>query len=302
MNRGGPATQKKMVITDPTRKRGFRGGKEKQKAVADFLAYVILILVASGMILPFLWTVSTALKGAGQVFLYPPQWIPKPIYWRNFVTAWNRVPFGGFLLNSALISVTVVVLQLLTCSLSAYAFARMHFPGRDKLFLLYLATLMIPGQVVIIPNFILMKTLGWLNTYSAMILPAAFSAFGTFLLRQFFLTIPYELEEAAKIDGCSRFGLYWRIILPLAKPALASLAIFTFRSQWNAFLWPLIVVNDLAKMPIQVGLSFFRGMYYVEWEILLAGTLIALIPTVVVFVFGQKYFTQGIALSGLGGR
>jgi len=178
----------------------------------------------------------------------------------------------------------------------------MKFPGRDQLFLLYLGTLMIPGQVVIIPNFILMRYLGWLNTYTAMILPSAFSAFGTFLLRQFFLTVPYELEEAARIDGCSRFGLYWRIILPLAKPALASLAIFTFRSQWNAFLWPLIVVNDTSKMPVQVGLSFFRGMYSVEWEVMLAGTLIALIPTLVVFALGQRFFTQGIALSGFGGR
>ncbi|MGI6624446.1 MAG: carbohydrate ABC transporter permease [Limnochordia bacterium] len=274
----------------------------RRKRIADTLAYIALILVCSAMILPFIWSLSTALKGPGKVFLYPPQWIPDPIHWENFLTAWNRVPFGRFLLNTAFVSVAVVGLQLVTCSLSAYAFARMKFPGRDKLFLLYLGTLMIPGQVVIIPNFILMRYFGWLNTYSAMILPAAFSAFGTFLLRQFFLTIPYELEEAAVIDGCSRFGLYRRIILPLAKPAMASLAIFTFRSQWNAFLWPLIVVNDTAKMLIQVGLSFFRGMYYTEWELLLAGTLIALIPTLVVFAFGQRYFTQGIALSGLGGR
>ena len=183
-------------------------------------AYVILILVAGGMVLPFLWTVSTALKTSGNALVYPPQWIPNPATLRNFATAWHRVPFGRFLLNSFYTTVAVVILQLVTCSLSAYAFARMKFPGRDQLFLLYLGTLMIPGQVVIIPNFILMRYLGWLNTYTAMILPSAFSAFGTFLLRQFFLTVPYELEEAARIDGCSRFGLYWRIILPLAKPAL----------------------------------------------------------------------------------
>lgn len=273
-----------------------------RKRLGDLVVYVILIVICVGMILPFLWTLSTALKPPGKVFIYPPQWIPKPATWKNFATAWNRVPFGKFLINSSFVSLTVVFLQLLTCSLSAYAFARMEFPGRDQLFLLYLGTLMIPGQVVVIPNFILMRYLGWLNTYAAMTLPAAFSAFGTFLLRQFFLTIPYELEEAARIDGCSRFGLYWRIILPLSKPALASLAIFTFRSQWNAFLWPLIVINDTAKMPIQVGLSFFRGMYDVQWELMLAGTLIALIPTLVVFALGQRYFTQGIALSGLGGR
>ncbi len=267
-----------------------------------FLAYGVLIVVSAGMILPFLWTVSTALKTSGNALVYPPQWIPNPATLQNFATAWHRVPFGKFLLNSFYTTMAVVILQLLTCSLSAYAFARMRFPGRDQLFLLYLGTLMIPGQVVIIPNFILMRYLGWLNTYTAQILPAAFSAFGTFLLRQFFLTIPYELEEAARIDGCSRLGLYWRIILPLAKPALASLAIFTFRSQWNAFLWPLIVANDTSKMPIQVGLSFFRGMYSVEWEVMLAGTLIALVPTLVVFALGQRFFTQGIALSGFGGR
>lgn len=273
-----------------------------KKRLGNAVAYLILILICIGMLMPFLWTLSTALKPPGKVFVYPPQWIPKPPTWKNFSTAWQRVPFGKFLLNSSFVSLTVLLLQLLTCSLSAYAFARMEFPGRDYLFLLYLGTLMIPGQVVIIPNFIVMRYLGWLDTYSAMILPAAFSAFGTFLLRQFFLTIPYELEEAARIDGCSRFGLYWRIILPLSKPALASLAIFTFRSQWNSFLWPLIVVNDIHKMPIQVGLSFFRGMYDIQWELMLAGTLIALVPTLIIFALGQRYFTEGITLSGLGGR
>lgn len=291
-----------MTISKETKLHGTSHALLSLDGVKQFIVYLVLMAVAVAMLLPFAWTVSTALKPSGQVLEYPPQWIPNPPQWSNFVRAWNRVPFGRFLLNSAFVSVAIVCLQLITCSMAAYAFARMRFPARDKLFLMYLATLMIPGQVTIIPNFILMRQLRWLNTYQAMILPGGFSAFGTFLLRQFFLSIPSELEEAARIDGCSRIGTYGRIILPLAKPALASLAIFTFRAHWNAFLWPLVVANDIMKMPIQVGLAFFRGMYSVEWELMLAGTLIAVLPTLLVFALGQRYFTQGIALSGMGGR
>jgi len=295
------ATRTGSISTAPTvRRTAMR--KATRERLGKAATYLILSVLCVATVLPFLWTISSSLKGPGEVFDYPPRWIPHPAHWENFTTAWNRVPFGRFLLNSTFIACSVVFLRLLTSSLAAYAFARMRFPGRDAMFMLYLGTLMIPGQVTIIPRFILIRYLHWLDTYTAMILPGAFSAFGTFLLRQFFLTLPYELEDAARIDGCSRLGVYWHIILPLSRPALVALGIFTFEGEWNSFLWPLIVANNPLKMPVQVGLAFFRGMYSTEWEIMLAGTLIALIPTLIVFAAGQRYFTKGIALSGLGGR
>lgn len=187
-------------------------------------------------------------------------------------------------------------------SLAAYAFARMQFRGRDILFLLYLGTLMIPGQVTIVPLFILMKYLNWVDTYQALILPGSFTAFGTFLLRQFFLSIPFELEDAARIDGCSRFGMYWRIILPLSGPALATLAIFTFIQQWNNFLWPLIVTNSDSMKTLPLGIAMFQTQNGTQWHLMMAASAIAIVPTLILFIFAQKYFVKGITLSGMGGR
>jgi multiple sugar transport system permease protein len=266
------------------------------------LIYLMLILFSAAALAPLLWAVSSSLKTPEQIFLFPPRWIPNPIRWENYRMAWTMAPFGRFLLNTSFLTIVITLLQLATSCLAAYAFARLHFPGRDKLFLLYLGTMMIPGQVTIIPNFILMKFFGWVNSYKALIFPAVFNVFGTFLMRQYFLTLPYELEDAAKIDGCSRFQTFLRIILPLAKPAVAALTIFVFRNEWNSFLWPLIIINDTKRMPIQVGLAFFRGELHTEWEVLLAGANIALIPIILVFLACQKYFIKGVAVSGFGGR
>lgn len=266
------------------------------------LGYLALSLGVIVMIVPFLWMVSTAFKSPGAAFVYPPQWLPKTITLESFRQVWTKVPFGRYLFNSAFVAVCVTAAELLTSSLAAYAFARLRFPGRDALFFLYLATLMVPGQVTIIPNFIIMRYLQWINTYQGLIIPSAFTALGTFLLRQFFLSIPRELEEAARIDGASYFQVWWRIILPLARPALATLAVFSFMGSWNSFLWPFIMVSTPQLRTLTVALRSFQTEYGTEWTLLMAGSLISLIPMLIIFAFAQKYFVRGITTTGLGGR
>ena len=288
-------------ITAATR-RAEETGVPRPRPWVQALAYVLLTLGAVVMVVPFLWMLSTSLKQQTQVFVFPPQWLPRPPVWDNYAQVVRIMPFGRFLLNSAIVAVAITALQLLTSSLAAYSFARLRFPGRDTLFLAYLATLMIPGQVTLIPNFLIVKYLGWIDTYQALIIPQIFSAFGTFLLRQFFLGIPRELEEAARIDGSGSFGIYSRIILPLSGPALATLAVFTFTGQWNSFLWPLIVTNRVTMRTLTVGLQTLQGQYSVQWPLLMAGTVISLVPLLVAFLFAQRYFVQGIAVTGLAGR
>lgn len=266
------------------------------------LAYTALGLGSLVMIFPFLWMVSTSFKSDPEVFVYPPIWIPDQILWENYLDVLKLLPFGRYLVNTTVVAVTVTLLELVTSSFAAFAFARLRFPGRDKLFLLYLGTLMIPGQVTIIPNFLLMGWLGWVDTYMALIIPAAFSAFGTFLLRQFFLSIPPELEQAARMDGCSYFGIYRHIILPLSGPALATLAVFAFMTQWNAFLWPLIVTNRETMRTLTVGLRYFGDEQATQFNYLMAGAVMSLIPILIVFFALQRYFVRGIAMTGLGGR
>ena len=265
-------------------------------------AYLLFGLGSAVMLVPFLWMISTSLKENSEVFVYPPVWFPNPPLWSNYAYVLELLPFGRYLLNTTVVATTVTALEVITSSLAAFAFARVDFPGRDRLFLIYLATLMIPGQVTIIPNFLVVSWLGWNNTYLALIIPAAFSAFGTFLLRQFFLSIPVELEQAARIDGCGYFGIYRHIILPLSGPALATLTIFVFMTQWNSFLWPLIVTNSDNYRTLTVGLSYFRNEYATQFNYLMAGTVMNVVPILIVFAFLQRYFVRGIALTGLTGR
>ncbi|MFH1761958.1 MAG: carbohydrate ABC transporter permease, partial [bacterium] len=238
---------------------------ERTKKIADIVkktaGYIVLSAIGVVMILPFIWMLSTSLKEAGAVFTFPPEWIPKPFVFSNYADAWNAVPFARFFFNSIFVAVCVTIGQVTTASLAAYAFARLQFPGRDNLFLAYLATMMIPGQVTMIPVFILLKKLGWIDTYYALILPQMFTAYGTFMLRQFFLTIPKEVEEAAVMDGCTRLTVYWKIILPLSMPALATLSTFVFLGAWNEFMWPLIVTNSMDMKTLPVGLASFQGLY-----------------------------------------
>jgi multiple sugar transport system permease protein len=207
--------------------------------------------------------------------------------------------FFAFYINSLLVAVVVTFGQVFTSSLAAYAFARLQFPGRDKVFLGYLATLMIPVVVTMIPVFILLRQLGWIDSYKALIFPAMFSAYGTFLLRQFFLTIPTDLEDAARIDGCGAFGIYWNVILPLSKPALATLTTFVFLGSWNNYMWPLIVINSTSKKTLPIALQSFQGLYTTEWTLLMAASLLVLLPVLIVFIFNQRFFVRGIVLTGL---
>jgi len=223
------------------------------------------------------------------------------IRWKNYIEAWKAVPFGRFFLNSIIVTFTVTAGQVLTSSLAAFAFARLEFPGRDKIFLGYLGTMMIPGQVTMIPVFILLKKLGWIDTYQALILPGMFTAYGTFLLRQFFLTIPKDLEDAATIDGCSKLRIWATIIIPLSKAALATLTTFTFMFVWNDFMWPLIVTKSMKMKTLPVGLASFQGLYTTNWTLLMAASVIVLVPVLILYIFNQRYFTEGIVLSGLKG-
>jgi multiple sugar transport system permease protein len=225
----------------------------------------------------------------------------KKVFFRfqNYLDAWTAVPFPRFFLNSIIVTVCVTFGQVLTSSLAAFAFARLEFPGRDKLFLAYLGTMMIPGQVTMIPIFILLKKLNWIDTYKALILPGMFSAYGTFMLRQFFLTIPKDLEDAAVIDGCGKLRIWWNMIIPLSKAALATLTTFTFMGCWNEFMWPLIVTNSLSMKTLPVGLASFQGLYSTNWTLLMAASLIVLFPVLIVYLFNQRFFTEGIVLSGL---
>lgn len=264
-------------------------------------AHALLFAGGLAMIVPFLWMISTSLKPVAQVFVYPPQWIPRPILWSNYTELWQEMPFGAFALNSVKMAVCVTLGQLLTCSLAGYAFARIRFPGRDVLFLAYLATMMIPGQVTMIPMFILMRQLHWIDSHNALIIPGLTSAFGTFLMRQFLLGLPVDLEDAAKLDGCNPLDTYWRIALPLSRPILATLAVSTFMGVWNDFLWPLIMINTESKRTLTLGLAGLIHQYTTDWTFLMAGSVMMLLPIVVLFFIAQNYFVQGISLTGMKG-
>lgn len=268
---------------------------------SQLLVYAALSVGALVMVFPFAWTVSTSLTSDARLFATPPQLIPNPAQPENYARVFDTLPIGRFALNSAIVAVVSTALQLLTSAMGAYAFARIRFPGREALFVVYLATLMIPMQVLVVPLFIEMRLIGQVNSYGGLILPGIASAFGTFLLRQYFLTLPVELEEAALMDGASRWTIFRRVVLPLSGPALATFGIFAFMASWNAFLWPLLVVSDTQLMTLPVGLSNLHGRYVTEWNLVLAGATISVVPIVIVYLAAQRYVVRGIALSGLKG-
>jgi multiple sugar transport system permease protein len=269
-----------------------------RRSISHFFLLVGCIIMA----FPFIWMVLSSLKTEPEIFIFPPRWLPAAPQWSNYIRVMEAMPFGWFIYNSFKISILGVIGQLLSCSLAAYAFARIRFPGREAVFMVWLACLMIPYQVTLIPQYLLFRNFGWLDTHYPLFLPHFFGGvFGTFLLRQFFLTIPNELEDAAVIDGSSRFGIYWRIFLPLAKPALATLAVFIFMSQWNNLLGPVVYLNTYEKMTLTVGLAFFRGQYTTQWALLMAGAVISVIPIIILYAVAQQYFVRGVVLSGLKG-
>jgi multiple sugar transport system permease protein len=269
------------------------------------LLFLALCVGAVSMAAPFLWMVSTSLSEAGQVFSenrpWWQEWLPVSFVWQNYVKVWSVVPFAKFYLNSIFVSLCITFGQVATSAMAAYAFARLNFPGRDKIFFGYLATMMIPGAVTMIPVFILLRHFGWIDSYKALILPGIFTAYGTFMLRQFFLTLPKDLEDAAKIDGCSYVRIFWHIILPLSKPALATLTTFTFMGSWMNLMWPLIVVNTHTKYTLPVGLAYFQGVHGTDWTLLMAASMMMILPILIVFLFNQRFFVEGIKLTGIKG-
>jgi multiple sugar transport system permease protein len=274
--------------------------RKPSEIVPTVVLHLLLIIGAIIMVVPFLWMVITSLETTAQAFSIPPSLIPNPVQWGNFPQSFNALPFNLAYMNSAIVAVTVTVFQLLTCSMAAYAFARIKFPGRDILFFAFLATMMIPFQLTIIPIFLTMKQLGLLDTLLSLILPPAlFSAFGVFLLRQFILGLPIELEEAAIVDGANRWTIFWTVILPLLRAPLAALGIFTFIGMWNDFFRPLIMLNTPSNFTVPLMLNQFRGQYATEWTLVMAGSVIAVLPLLIVYILAQRHIIRGIAMTGL---
>lgn len=271
-------------------------------SMRDAAANALLVLVAALFLIPFLWMVSSALKPNYQIFAVPPEWIPNPPRWENFTEALTILPFGRYTLNTLIITVLTIIGHVLSCSVVAYGFARLRARFRDALFIVVLATMMLPYPATMVPLYILFKNLGWVNSILPLVVPAFFgSAFYIFLLRQFFMTVPIEIEEAARIDGASVLHIIFRIILPLSFPALATVAIFTFQAAWNDFLPPLIYLQNQQLYTITLGLNLFRTTYTTNWAYLMAASLVTMLPVIIVFLLAQKAFIEGITLTGLKG-
>ena len=262
-------------------------------------ALVLALALALTMLVPFLYMVSTSLMDEIEVFGHPPPLLPASPRWANYVDALTALPFDRFFFVSLVSGTAVVAATLLTSATAAYAFARLEFPGRDRVFLLYLATLMVPGIVLLIPRFLLVSAFGWVDTFRGLIVTEAVQVWGIFLLRQYFLSVPRDLEDAARIDGAGEWTVFVRIALPLARPALATVALFVFVDQWKSFLWPLIVTRSMAMRPVEVGISRFAGIYYTNFPYQMAAAVVAILPVLVLFFFAQRYFIRGIQLTGM---
>jgi len=265
------------------------------------LLYILLTGASLVMLFPFAWMLSSSFKPDADIFNFPIQWIPPNLFPQNYLRVWQSIHYGQLLFNTTFLAVMITSLQILTCTLAGYAFAKIQFPENRVIFLCYLATLMVPFQVVMIPQFVIIRLLGLMDSLWAIILIQAFNPFGVFMMRQFFLNIPMELSEAARIDGLSEFGIYTRIVLPLSKPAIASLAIFTSVAVWNDFLTPLIYLNSTSKWTIQLGLRNLFAEYTADYGGVMAGAVLSILPILLVFILLQRYFIEGIAMSGIKG-
>ena len=261
-----------------------------------------ITLCAVLFMVPFFGMLSTSLKPETEIMLQPFSFFGTRFAFENYYRAWTFFPFGRFLINSIFVGLSTTLLAVLTSSLAAYAFSRIKFKGRDIIFTMYLGTLMIPQQVTIIPLFLIMRQFGWYDSYQAIIIPPAFTAFGTFLMRQFFLTIPWEIEESGRIDGCTVFGLYAKLIMPMATAGLATLCIFSFIASWRSFLWPLIIASSDRFKTLPLGIYMFNGQYGTDWSGLMSAAAIAIIPSFFIFLLFQKYLVEGITLTGMGGK
>jgi len=271
------------------------------RLIGKTLLYAVLLGMAVVALIPFAWMISSSLKIDRDVFRYPMVWIPAQPRWENFVVIWTRVSLLTYFRNTIVLALAVTFMQILTSSFAAYAFAKLRFKGRDALFLAYIATIAVPWQVYMLPQFIMMRSAGLYDTLWALIVLQSFSAFGVFLMRQFYLTVPGDLNEAARIDGLSEYGIWFRIMLPLSKAAIATLTIFTFVNTWNDFMGPMIYLTKDANKTIQVGLRRFIQQYTADYHLIMAASLCSLVPVSVVFLFSQRYFIEGIATTGLKG-
>lgn len=269
--------------------------------IVTILKYVLLVCLTIIALVPFVWMISSSFKTSIDVFSIPMKWIPTELHWENYVQIWERVPLAAYFKNTAILAVIVTFMQILTSSFAAYAFAKMNFRGRDLLFMCYIGTIAVPWQVYMVPQFIMMRSIGLYDTIWALVALQSFSAFGVFLMRQFYMGIPNDLSEAARIDGLSEYGIWARIILPLAKPAIATLCIFTFVNTWNDYMGPMIYLTTDVKKTIQVGLRRFIQAYSADYNLIMAASLCSLLPVTIVFLFLQRYFIEGIATTGMKG-
>jgi len=268
-------------------------------AIRRVIIHLLLVLGIAITLAPFVWMISTSFKSSESVFTFPPQWIPKHPTIEQYQKLFREVNFLQFFKNSVIVAFGITLFSLFLNSLGGYAFAKYRFPGREKIFALLLATMMVPGQITMIPVFLMLKSIGLINSYWGLIIPAGASAFGIFLMRQFITTIPNDLIESARIDGCSEFRIYWTIILPLCKPVLAALGIFTFMGSWNAFLWPLIVMIKENMYTLPVALANLSGQYATKFGLLMAGAVVVVAPVIIVFILAQRYVIKGVAVTGL---
>jgi multiple sugar transport system permease protein len=272
----------------------------QRRRLSNSVIHLLLLAGVSVMFVPLLWTISTSLKAPAEVFIFPPRWIPEVIRWSNYAEAVTAIPFFRYLYNTSLITGLAIVGKVSSITLVAFAFARLRWWGRDFMFLVMLATMMLPPHVTLIPQFVLFKELGWINTYLPLVVPDFFGGpYLTFLVRQFFMTLPRDLDDAARIDGCSSLGVFLRVILPQAKPAIIIVIIFVFNGTWNEFLLPLIYLQSQEKFTLALGLRMFQGEASTSWHLLMAASLLTMLPVLVLFFFTQRYFMQGIVFTGV---
>ncbi len=286
-----------------SRKMPLIGAVSARRIVGRLVLHAVALAGAVVLLVPLAWMLSSSLKTSGLIFVIPPQWIPKPVEWRNYIDVWDQMPFALYTRNTLTIAFFAVLGTLLSSSVVAFSFARLRFPARDTLFIVLLATMMIPGQVTLIPQFILFRMIGWLNSFYPLIVPAFFGggAYNIFLMRQFFMTLSLELDDAARIDGCSTFMIYRRIVLPQSKPVLGVIAIFGFLGHWNEFFGPLIYLNSPEKYTLAIGLNMLRGSMYVKWNHLMAASVLTVLPCILLYFAAQRYFIQGIVFTGIKG-
>ena len=272
---------------------------KRKQLIVKIVAHLVLLLGAITMLVPFIWMLSSSVKSLGEVFVFPPTLFGEKIVWENYTKISSRFDYLAYFLNSVKVSAWVVIFQVFTSATAGYVFAKLNFKGRDRIFTLYLATMMIPFHVTVITNFLQMSMYGLVNTLWSLMLPASVSAFGTFLMRQFFVTVPNELIEAAKIDGCNPFKTFLQICFPMAKPTIATLSIFCFMNVWNDYFTPLIYVNDSRKYTLPLGLASMKGMYSTDWPVLMASSVISVLPVLIAFLVAQDAFVKGVMMTGM---